>query len=197
MLRRHVEQTPRHHPSSGEASPTVVPIGAPEAGPLGKRRYLNRELSWLDFNERVLELAARDSLPLLERTKFLAIFSNNLDEFFQVRVGGVKMQLEAGLPLGGPEEVGPRERLEAICERVRFILAKRAPIFSDTCGISRRPESVFRTGTISTPRIGPFSRRRSRSASCRSYRKARRVEERWTVTNRLKHEPFTWRCPRR
>jgi polyphosphate kinase len=116
--------------SSAEASPTVVPLGATESGPLGKSRYLNRELSWLDFNERVLDLAARDSLPLLERTKFLAIFSNNLDEFFQVRVGGLKMQLEAGLPLGGPEEVGPRERLQAIGERVRFLLAKRAPIFS-------------------------------------------------------------------
>ena len=63
-------------------------------------RLLNRELSWLDFNERVLALAERRSLPLLERTKFLAICSSNLDEFFQVRVGGLKMQLTQWPDLG-------------------------------------------------------------------------------------------------
>jgi polyphosphate kinase len=95
-----------------------------------KDRFLNRELSWLDFNERVLALAERRSLPLLERTKFLAIFSNNLDEFFQVRVGGLKTQLEAGVGLRGPDEEGPRERLQAISERVRALLARRGAVFA-------------------------------------------------------------------
>ena len=60
-------------------------------------RYLNRELSWLDFNERVLALAADPAQPLLERVKFLAIFNSNLDEFFQVRVAGLMEQREAGI----------------------------------------------------------------------------------------------------
>jgi polyphosphate kinase len=96
----------------------------------GKDRYLNRELSWLDFNERVLALAEQRSLPLLERTKFLAIFSNNLDEFFQVRVGGLKVQLEAGVGLPGPDEEGPRKRLQSISERVRALLARRGAVFA-------------------------------------------------------------------
>jgi polyphosphate kinase len=90
-------------------------------------RFLNRELSWLDFNERVLVLARRRSLPLLERTKFLAIFSNNLDEFFQVRVGGLKVQLEAGLAYGSADGAG--EKLGQISARVRELLAEREAIF--------------------------------------------------------------------
>ena len=60
-------------------------------------RYLNRELSWLDFNARVLALAEDAALPLLERVKFLAIFTQNLDEFFQVRVSGLHEQVDAGV----------------------------------------------------------------------------------------------------
>ena len=65
---------------------------------LPENRYLDRELAWLDFNDRVLDLA-RDSqrIPLLERVKFLAIFSNNLDEFFMVRVAGLKRRIQAGV----------------------------------------------------------------------------------------------------
>ncbi len=92
-------------------------------------RYLNRELSWLDFNERVLALAERRSLPLLERTKFLAICSSNLDEFFQVRVGGLKVQLEVGVAVRGASVDRPRQRLQAIRERVRSLIAKRAEVF--------------------------------------------------------------------
>src|SRR5438309_2771296 len=76
-------------------------------------RYLNRELSWLDFNARVLAIAEDESLPLLERAKFLAIFAENLDEFFQVRVAGLKDQHAAGL--GAPRDgASPAEQLRAV-----------------------------------------------------------------------------------
>lgn len=70
-------------------------------------RYLNRELSWLDFNERVLDLAAEPGLPLLERVKFLAISSGNLDEFFQVRVAALKDQVAVGVEDRTPEQPSP------------------------------------------------------------------------------------------
>src|SRR3954453_137492 len=81
--------------------------------------YSNRELSWLQFNERVLELAEDESLPLLERVKFLAIYANNLDEFFMVRVAGLYDQVEAGIDARGPDGLSPGETIERISERTR------------------------------------------------------------------------------
>ena len=66
-------------------------------------RYLNREVSWLDFNARVLAQAEQADLPLLERAKFLAIFANNLDEFFQVRIAGLKDQVAADVGVPSPD----------------------------------------------------------------------------------------------
>src|SRR2546429_10006577 len=71
---------------------------------------LNRELSWLAWNSRVLALAADTSLPLLERTRFCPIFSRNLDEFFMVRVAGLLDQIEAGVPVTPPRARRPQER---------------------------------------------------------------------------------------
>ena len=78
--------------------------------------YVNREVSWLQFNERVLELAEDERLPLLERVKFLAIYANNLDEFFMVRVAGLHDQVDAGIDARGPDGLSARETLERIHE---------------------------------------------------------------------------------
>ena len=99
----------------------------PEAG---SPRYLDRELSWLEFNARVLALAENAALPLLERAKFLAIFSSNLDEFFQVRVSGLKEQLEAGIRPTSQQGIDQVEQLTAIRTRVEELVTLQAAVFT-------------------------------------------------------------------
>src|SRR5947209_8585314 len=82
--------------------------------------YFNRELSWLQFNRRVLEEAQDPGVPLFERIKFLAIASSNLDEFFMVRVGGLQQKVQANIPHGsGADKMPPRTQLEKIGAAVR------------------------------------------------------------------------------
>ena len=87
--------------------------------------YLNRELSWLAFNARVLHEATDPRVPLLERVKFLSIFSSNLDEYFQVRVGGLRRQVVSGVVHGTPDGLTPSEQLAVIRERVAQLLEDR------------------------------------------------------------------------
>src|SRR3954468_5370823 len=82
------------------------------------RLYENRELSWLDFNDRVLQVAEDERMPLLERVKFLAIYSTNLDEFFMVRVAGHHDQVDARIDSRGPDGLSPLETIEQIAEEV-------------------------------------------------------------------------------
>ncbi|HEX8074594.1 MAG TPA: polyphosphate kinase 1 [Thermoleophilaceae bacterium] len=88
--------------------------------------YSNRELSWLDFNERVLELAEDGDLPLLERAKFLAIYTSNLDEFYMVRVAGLHDQVDAGIDSSGPDGLGPSETIDRIERRVDELGARHS-----------------------------------------------------------------------
>ena len=85
---------------------------------MADERFLNRELSWIDFNERVLQLATEPGIPLLERAKFCAITSTNLDEFFQVRVAALKDQIVAGVDRPGPDGRTPSQTLAEIGQRV-------------------------------------------------------------------------------
>jgi polyphosphate kinase len=94
-------------------------------------RFLNRELSWVDFNERVLTLAEKQDSPLLERLKFLAIFSGGLDEFYMVRVAGLKRQAAAGLTRTSPDGMTAREQLAAIARKLAPLVQRHARLFSE------------------------------------------------------------------
>jgi polyphosphate kinase len=97
---------------------TGRPVEAPERDLGNVEYYFNRELSWLDFNDRVLQLAEDPNLPLLERVKFAAIYTSNLDEFFMVRVAGLQDQVEAGVSTRLQDGRTPSETIDAIRERV-------------------------------------------------------------------------------
>ncbi len=91
--------------------------------------FVNRELSWLEFNARVLDEAVDTSVPLLERVKFLSIFSSNLDEFFMVRYAGIWRQIDAGVVVPGPDGLPPRRVLEAVSRRVHALVAEQHRAF--------------------------------------------------------------------
>ena len=101
------------------------------ASDLPADRFLDRELSWLRFNTRVLELAEDPALPLLERVRFLAIFASNLDEFFMVRVAGLKRRIAAGVAVPAASGLMPREVLEQIWSTTSALMERQARLFRE------------------------------------------------------------------
>ena len=107
------------HPEP-DSSPVLAPVS----------RYINRELSRLDFDERVLAMAEDPKLPPLERVRFLAIFSQNLDDFFQVRVAGLKEQVLAAVAVSSPDGLSPVEQLKAIRTRVEGLIHRQVGLYT-------------------------------------------------------------------
>ena len=118
-------------PDSDQTGPGALPE-AP--------RYLNRELSRLDFDERVLAMAEDPKLPVLERVRFLAIFSQNLDDFFQVRVAGLKEQVLAAVAVASPDGMSPLEQLRVSRTRA-WSTARLACSTATSCLRWPKPES--------------------------------------------------------
>ncbi|TCO43452.1 polyphosphate kinase [Kribbella antiqua] len=102
------------------------PYDITAAGDLPSDRFSDRELSWLAFNQRVLELAENDKVPLLERAKFLAIFASNLDEFYMVRIAGLKRRIAAGVAVKAASGLMPREVLDRSLNRSRELMDRQA-----------------------------------------------------------------------
>jgi polyphosphate kinase len=102
-----------------------------EPGSLDPSLYINRELSWLEFNARVLNEGFDSRNPLLERLKFLSIFSTNLDEFYMVRVAGLRRQLAAGMQAPGPDGLSAADQIEAIRVRVADLIARQQAALHD------------------------------------------------------------------
>jgi len=119
--------------TKGETSAQLTAIDSADdpISELGPARFTNRELSWLEFGARLLDMAEDERTPLLERVKFLAIFSEGLDEFFQVRVAGLKDQWDAGLRARSADGLRPSETLRAIGARVSQLVARQSSIFVD------------------------------------------------------------------
>ncbi|MCZ3389654.1 MAG: RNA degradosome polyphosphate kinase [Actinomycetia bacterium] len=108
--------------------------------PLPADRFSDRELSWLAFNQRVLELAEDTAVPPLERAKFLAIFANNLDEFYMVRVAGLQRRMAAGIAVRAASGLTPRELMKRVHDRTRSLMSQQAQALRDLMPSLREAE---------------------------------------------------------
>ena len=117
QIAEHIAETPKDNRENPNASLYE---------PLPKDRFFDRELSWLKFNKRVLELAEDDSLPVIERANFAAIFASNLDEFFMVRVAGLKRRIDTGLAVTSASGLSPRQTLRAIADQAHRLQDEHA-----------------------------------------------------------------------
>src|SRR5437764_1484038 len=120
-----------------EAATNIVPmVGSTTATPpvrtfSSPENFINRELSWLEFNRRVLEEAQDPTQPLIERVKFLMIASSNLDEFFEIRVAGIKQQIESETSDVGPDGLTPTDTFNAIQRIAHEMVARQYALWRD------------------------------------------------------------------
>ncbi|WP_138275729.1 RNA degradosome polyphosphate kinase [Rhodoluna limnophila] len=125
------------------SSEETMAIAVPDLGTeLRADRFLDRELSWLAFNQRVLELAEDPNLHLLERVNFLAIFASNLDEFFMVRVAGLKRRIATGLAVTSSSGLSPQDVLSEISREAHLLQSRHASLFIDTIKPAMREKGI-------------------------------------------------------
>src|SRR3954463_8887409 len=144
------------------AVPTPEP--EPEAPPSDlddPRLYINRELSWIEFNARVLELAEQEDNPLIERAKFAAIFTSNLDEFFTIRVAGLHDQVDAGLSDPGPDGRTPSQVIDELRERIVALSERQTACFEGELrrGLSAHDICIRRLDDLSADQTGALDER--------------------------------------
>ena len=127
---------PKIEPSSPSSATNIIPLPETVAEAPAKKfsapeNFINRELSWLEFNRRVLEEAQDATQPLMERVKFLTIFSSNLDEFFEIRVAGIKQQIESETSDVGPDGLSPTETFNAIQRTAHELVATEYTLWQE------------------------------------------------------------------
>ncbi|WP_029088284.1 RNA degradosome polyphosphate kinase [Brevibacterium album] len=124
----------------------VTAFGEEHALPAPHDRFLDRELSWLAFNQRVLETAADAEIPLLERVSFLSIFASNLDEFFMVRVAGLKRRISTGLAVPSITGAQPRAVMRSISKHARMLVRRHAELLRDVLRPQLEEEGIYLVG---------------------------------------------------
>src|SRR6058998_1370126 len=139
---------PQAELSSAEAPPKIIALPDAVAPPPANRfsapeNFINRELSWLEFNRRVLEEAQDPTQPLIERVKFLTIFSSNLDEFFEIRVAGIKQQIKSETSDVGPDGLSPTELFVRIQKTVRELVALQYALWKNELQPELAKNSIY------------------------------------------------------
>ncbi len=145
-----VSETVSGLPAGHEQDPDPAPGSGQPRPELPADRYLDREHSWVQFNQRVLELAEDERTPLLERVRFLAIFASNLDEFFMVRIAGLMRRMSAGLPVTIPSGYTPDELLHNTLRSSGALASRHAEVFADVIKpeLARHGIEILRWGEL-------------------------------------------------